>query len=324
MENYSAQRKNKKIMKILLASLLLILAFQISFGQELKEGEYWDSWGEGRQWIWEYKNFTKDDVIKANRLFTSLKNSTPKNEWEGEYDGFAELGEDRLYWNSEIGFVRYHFYHTLRYLSYGEISIKDDSLTLIDKNLLNAKKNSVYVNKLIKVKFDDRHYLVPKNFLKGFLEMVVGVQTSDEAIYFSWLKIADTEKEYFGIPQVPSEYRHLLRSPIETEIVKVGKRRVNQEKINDHISDLEEVIYPITLGAGQNKKIKAGMKFFSEDLQEWIEVRKVFAKTSFARIGRDFFGDNVENCFGAEGEQVPCKKPKVGMKVITKRSEYLF
>jgi hypothetical protein len=303
-------------MKTLLTLFLLISAFQICFGQELKEGEFWDSfWGE-RQSIWEYKNFSKEDVIKSRQKLTLIKQSLSEIEWTGQYLSNTSLGESFLFWNNHNGFVEYYFYHTLKSLSYGNAIDKDGFVIFKDENVNSLKppKSTVFV----KVKFGETHYLIPENKLKDFLEMAVGVYAGLTDNYFSWQKTLDIKKEVFGIPQVPAKFKHLLPSPIKTKIAGIGKKTLN--------SETEEIYRFVILGDGKNKKIKVGMNFFVEDLGEWVEIVNVSANSSIGKITRSFY-DKIEECRTAEkgqGEGFPCKKIEKNMKVTTRRSEYFF
>jgi hypothetical protein len=304
-------------MKILFASFLLILSFQVSFGQDFQEGDYWDSWGEGRQSIWEYKLFTKDDVIKANRLFVRLKELKSQVEWEGEYNGFAEIGESRLRWNSKIGFVQYSFYHTLKHLSYGKTIENEAFLDLVPENVEDKKLTSAYSSKLpskrlVKVKVGAKHFLVPNNFLREFLEICVGVQTNDEAIYFSWLKIDDLEKKSSIEINVSPQYQYLVPAPIQAKINSVGTRRINRTD--------EKISYFVGISEGKNKRIKVGMNLFIEDLGEWVEITKINKHFSVGKISRSFY-NKIEECWdgpGGNGNRFPCRKINVGQTIRTR------
>jgi hypothetical protein len=77
------------------------------------------------------------------------------------------------------------------------------------------------------------------------------------------------------------------------------------------------------LNAGKNKNIKIGMNFFVEDLGEWIQITKVFQKSSIGFIRRDFDENKQEQCRDSErgsGQITPCKEIKIGMKAKTKGS----
>ena len=128
------------------------------------------------------------------------------------------------------------------------------------------------------------------------------------------------------MPVLPEKYRHLLRSPINTKITCIGKRQIHQDKFDDGTVNSEEVYRFVVLGAGANKKIKTGMNFFAEDLGEWIEVTKVSANSSIGKIRRSL-NEKKEVCRdleGGQGQIIPCKPVKIGMKVKTKTSELFF
>lgn len=317
-------------MKILLTIFLLILAFQFSFGQELKEGEYWDSRHQGKTWVGEYNNFTKEDVIKGNKILSLIKHSSPKDEWEGSYSSNHDgLGEELLFWNLENGFVKYYFYHSLKNLSFGSAKNNEDSIVLTYEKLPRPSKNkSLFSSTLVKVKFNNKHYLITESNLKSFLEDIAGVFPRNASPYYYslWIKMDDFEKEASGEPQIPAKYKYLLRSPIETKIIKVGKRNIHQEKLEDGTVTNEEIYYFVTLSDGKNKRIKVGMEFFVEDLGEWVEIIKVTQNSSIGKIKRSYY-DKIEECWddrGGSGTPFPCKNFKNKMTAKTKRGEYFF
>lgn len=306
---------------IFIILLILINLFSV-FAQELKEGEFWDSFGEGRREIWAYKNFTKDDVIKAQKKRDLIKQSRPKDEWEGIYlSNLAEIGEEVLLWNSEDGFVSYYFYHTLKRLKFGDVLKKNDVLSFQFQHS-TAKNYKSRFKTIVKVKIGNLHYLVPEDSMKPFLEDWVGVfpKNVPPYVYSYWTKIDDPKQESLGNLIIPTKYNHLKRSPIKTKIQKVGKRQIYQDKFDDGTVNYEEIFYFITLSDGRSKRIKVGMDLYVEDLGEWIEITKTTAINSIGRIKRGF-SDKKEDCRNERtgaGESIPCKKIKVGMTAITK------
>jgi hypothetical protein len=308
-------------MKILFASLLLILilAFQVCFGQELKEGEYWESVYGGKFDIWEYQYFSKDDVIKANKLFNTLKTITPQNEWEGQYYSETSLGESVMLWNENLGFVKYYFYHTLKVLYYGELQNKEDSIILSHETspkFLNkkAKWSEIFV----KVKLGEKHFLVPQTIIKGFCEFVAGrmpihKQHQENIAYRFWEKIADSEKESVTLPTLPEKYKHFLVHPIKGKIKELGKRKIQRSKNWEGKIETDGVKYFVTLNVGKKDGVKKDIEFYIPKLKEFATVEKVFQKTVIATIFRRFDENNKEICEDMDHETNPCVQISVGL-----------
>lgn len=303
-------------MKILLSSLLLFFAFQVSFGQELKEGEYWNSISEGRGSIWEYKFFTKDEVIKANQKLLLLKKLSPKDEWEGVYESGVELGESLLYWNSYDGFVKYFYYHTLKTLDYGKVINKTDSVLFETEKTTPAidflKKTE---NPVIKVKIDKRHFLVPKRYLRLFCEYAVGLRKFYWADIQSkyWSKISERFIDARGLPILPEKYKRLLVYPIEAKISKIGKKTIIKHKNDEGVLELYRTDYLFILNAGKNKGVKKEMEFYIPELKETASIKKVSQNTAIALISRDFDKNNIEVCQDKNYKETPCSQISVGM-----------
>lgn len=317
--------------KILLFLIIWFASFQIFFAQEI---DFEGNWYRDTRSVddsnsrYEFEFYTKGDVINAKRRFDLIKQSPLKNDWEGIYAHNVEIGEARLHWNSESGFVYYFVYHTLRQLDFGSALDQIDSVNLSSEKSSTNKRKSIFFNNLVKVKFGDRHYLVPENRLQDFVDRTAGLNTDIIDFNYYLQKPAEYENKVYGLPVLPEKYKKFLRYPIDTKIIRVGNRRVIREKHGDaDFMASEEINYFVTLRAGKNKKVKVGMNFFADDLGEWIEITKVLPNNSVGKIKRMFDENKQEECRDSEGGQgqiVPCKEIKAGMKVRTKVSESFF
>lgn len=319
-----------KLQKVFLVLIVSIVSFQISFGQEIDFEGNWFREIKGyddNNTRYEFKFYTKDDVVKAKRRFNLIKQFPFKDEWEGIYSSGTELGTAELRWSSAGGFVNYYFYHTLRSLDFGSAFDKTDSVELVSEKSPNSKRKSLFSTNLIKVKFGNRHFLVPENRLQDFTDRAVGLNTSLSDFGYYLQKLDESENKVFGLPVLPEKYRRFLRFPIDTKITRIGNRQIHQDKFGDGTVNYEEMYRFVTLGAGKNKKIRIGMNFFVEDLSEWIEITKVLSNSSVGKIRRGFNEKKQEECFDEErgqGQIIPCKAIKVGMKGKTKVSESFF
>jgi len=271
--------------------------------------------------FYEYKFYTKEDVAKAKERLNLIEKSSPKDEWEGTYSDNSGLGIGLINWNSDGGFINFFYYHWLKTLDYGKISTSDDAVNLMSEKTSPAKLLRNTPKLLIKVKYGERHYLVPESYIKEFCEEAVGISQSIFEVSDYWTKQTDYKKPVFGLPIVPAEYRKFVRQPINANIIKTGERKLIQEKTEDGTVYREEIRYYVTLDAGKNKGVKPEMDFYITNTGEWLEIDKVSQNTSVGFIRRSFDNDKREECLNGRkgsGETIPCKEIKTGMKVFTK------
>ncbi|HEX8636417.1 MAG TPA: hypothetical protein VF692_00030, partial [Pyrinomonadaceae bacterium] len=129
-----------------------------------------------------------------------------------------------------------------------------------------------------------------------------------------------------GLPVLPEKYRRFLRFPINVEITRFRNSRIYRNKSVDGTVNYDEIHHFVILGAGKNKGVKLRMNFFAEDLGEWIEITKVLQNSSIGVIkrGLEEKQEQCRNLEGGQGDIIPCKEIKVGMKVKTKVSESFF
>lgn len=319
------------ILKIFFGLTILFASILICFGQEIDFEQ--SNWFKEIQGIDDFYTrfdlslYTKEDVVKAKKRFDLIKQSSSNNEWEGTYSYGTESGESALHWNSDGGFVVYHVYHTLSRLDYGRAFDRADAVKLVSEKSATSKQKSYFSTNLIKVKFGDRHYLIPEKRIRDFAERAVGLSTSiSDFTYYLW-KPEESENKVFGLPILPKKYKRFLRLPIETEIIQIGNRQLHQDKFEDGTVNYEEIYRYVILGTGRNQKVKIGMNFFVEDLGEWVEITKVSSKSSTGKIRRGLNENRQEECLNEEGGQgqiIPCREVKLGMKAKTKTSESFF
>lgn len=318
-----------KLQKVFLFTLILIVSFQICFGQEVDfEGNWFREIRGVDDYFssYDFKFYTKEDVVKAKGRFYLIKQTPFKNEWEGIYTHGAMTGMAELHWSSAGGFVYFDVYHTLRRLDFGGAIDKTDAVNLMSEKSASSRKSSFSTN-LIKVKFGDRHFLVPENRLADFAERTVGLSTDLEDYEYYLDKLDEAENEVFGLPILPKKYEKFLRFPIETKIIAIGKRQIYQGKFPDGTVNYEEIYRFVILGAGKNKNIKVGMNFYVANLGEWIEITEVSANKSIGKFRRGLDEDNQEQCLDSEhgqGQTIDCKEIKIGMKAKTIVSESYF
>lgn len=314
--------------RILKTFLIFLLSAGFCFGQEIVEDENWLK-GLGTEadylpsLIYPFTTFAEEDLTQGKRRLNTVRQFTPKNEWEGIYYSNTGIGDSKFLWSSEGGFFTFYFYHYLKRFDYGVVTDSPTFIVLISEKPLTSTsgKKQVFRSKLIKVKFGERHFLVPENRLQDFCDRSAGLSTDLEDFYYYLTKEADIQKEVFGLPILSSEYKHFLRYPIQAQIIGVGSKKVIPNEQSTKEFNFDDIHYPITLNAGKNKNIKVKMNFFVENLGEWIEIAKVSQTKATGVIRRDFDENGQEQCRDSErgsGQLISCKEIKVGMLTKTK------
>ena len=315
-----------RITKLPTIFLLLLIIPTLGFGQEIVEDENWlaeiiGSYCGSPVINYRFRTFTMDDVIKAKQKLKSIKQKEINTEWEGLYYSETGIGDSQMILNSEGGFLRFYCYHYLDSLDYGKVKISSDSIQLISEKTSNQKKKNLLNSDLIKVKFGEKHFLVPENRLQEFIHITAGLNKESDDFYYYWAKQDDIDKKVSGIPILPVKYKHLLRYPIEAKIIDIGTKQIIPNSQSTEEYNFDDIHYPVTLDAGKDKNIKVGMDFFVEDLNEWIKITEVYQKISVGYFRRDFDSKGEEKCRDGRGGYIqltPCKEIKIGMKVRTK------
>ncbi len=311
-------------------AIILAFSFSICLGQEIDPDSNWFREIKGIDDVYtrfDLNRYTINDVEKAKNKYLQIEQTGHSNIWEGIYTRGTETGDARLHWNSTDGFVYFYVYHTLGSLDYGSMIDTGDSIKMTSEKEPDTKSRPGSSYNLIKVKFGNKHFLVPENRLKDFLERAVGLNTELGDFTYYWYKVDEVDNTVSGFPVVPKRYVHLVRQPINTQVSKIGKRIVHQNKFDDRTVNYEEIHRYVILGSGKKSRIKPGMNFFVDELGEWVEITKVQSNRSIGRLRRGLDEDNKEICRNMErgqGDTVLCKDVKVGMKAGTKTSYHYF
>lgn len=334
-----------KLRNYLLIIFVSTATFQICFGQntaEIVEGENWvQQYGiyQSPIMVFRYDRYSKEDTVKFREKLDLMKDAKFSDEWEGNYfSDLDQLGISSFRWDSNIGFVDFYIYTCfpeLRYLSYGKVTNASEFIQIMPEFAENSPRKSEPV-KYVKVKWSDRHYLVEESSLSAFAEKSVGIyvetaETPDEGFqkWSSYWVNGDTEKELTGLPEFPPSYKKFQRLPIETKIIAVGKRTIESEKqFGDksymrHFQD--NAVYPITIGAGKNKGVKAGMYFCIFETGEEVFITEVNQNTAIGFVARDTDENKNDVCYNDDNtNESPCPKLKSSFKVKTRIGHLWF
>lgn len=226
-----------------------------------------------------YVNILPDEITRP--YYTrrdSVEQSLKKEgllEWAGRYS--IEVGDtwsEQFVWAPSIGFAAYRDTCSngpRAWVNHGNVSFDSSGLNLFpdrrkgDEFLLDFANNE-----LTFVRWDEQHWLVPKNDLALFAYAI----NSRSGVEFEvgYIKVADVDKRGRGIPDLPKEYKKLLRlAPITVKVIAIG----DQE---------EKGWFPtMTIDAGRDKNIVEGMNFWlvgNKNIHVRVFVDEVADKTA--------------------------------------------
>jgi hypothetical protein len=325
----------KALLNCLLASLLLVNLLPACLAQEIVESNNWIGTIEGGvppYLLHVYKRYNEADVESARKKLESLQKQPETNDgWSGTYNLYGELSDSKLRWDSGIGFVSYYIFTCateLRSLNYGRISEDSDSVTFISDKTAPpyAFMDSGNSQKLIKVKWGDRRFLVKESELQTFAELAAGYYGSsvskeitsngetfpiDVSIWNStWSKVTEDDKNVFGIPEFPARYRHLIKKPIAGKIVAIG-RYEKDPQTDDPVMTYSRRY--VTLNVGSKDGVRPEMEFYVAGTRERVQIVSVLARSSVAVLERWIDSDTQKDMCFEKGEDIPCKSPRIGM-----------
>jgi hypothetical protein len=156
---------------------------------------------------------------------------------------------------------------------------------------------------LISIPWGVRRYIIPAGGIVGFCnEINQGMEPRSNMLQGSYLlRIGDEKKKADGLPILPIEFkRYLLSKPVEAKIIAVGVSAPRPS-----IGGLKFKATPLTLDAGTNRGLLAGMELF---------VTESGGPTEPVRITEVEPGRAEATMIQNEKEQVP----KVGSPISTR------
>jgi hypothetical protein len=322
-----------KLRNITVLILILGLSIRICFGQEAEQSENWlQEYGfyQYPTLVFRYDRYSKADLVKFREKLDLMKNAKFADEWEGSYfSDLDQLGVSSFRWDSNVGFIELYIYTCfpeLRHINYGKVVNAPDYVEMFPEFAADSPRKSLPV-RYVKVRWNDRRYLVEESSLAAFAEKVVGIyvepqddETAELQKWSNYWVSGDTEieTEVNGLPQYPSSYKQFERFPIKTKLTSVGKRTIESEKeIENNYYTNEVAIYPVTIGAGKSKGVKVGMSFYLSETGDKILITQVNQNSSNGIIIREFDEDKNEYCLDKDFSPVACRKIKTSMKAET-------
>lgn len=224
--------------------------------------------------------------------------------WAGRYYQGDGLGVNvSLDIAPKAGFVfEWHGCLGLYDRNYGKVTEKDGELHLTFE-LKNMREGfQGLASSFLPVKWGERTYLIPDDEIVEFCNGInFGWEPREDSHGFFLLRDGDCEKKVTGFPSLPKKYRpYLLKKPIETEIVKLGKTASRPSLGNFEFKETS-----VVLGAGKKQGVLPGMElhvYEPNDAHSSAIVKKVSDDSSEAVVT---WMDDTESL------------PKVGWKVST-------
>ena len=320
--------------KTFLILIVLFASFQICFGQSEEDTQPTENWLKSYNIYSEeflfhrYDRYSKQDIINFRKNLDLLNSSKPDDEWEGVYSvGYEEtVGFSQLRWQSDVGFISFYIYTCLpelRQINYGKIIDSPDAIQIIPEFAENSPRKQTSV-RYIKVKWNDKLYLVEESSLPAFAEKAVGIyvepKDSSDQNYQKWANNwikGDSEKPLTGLPELPLNYKKFQRLPIEAKIISTGKRTVEEDKLLGNTTYSEAAFYEVIIDAGKDKVIKKGMTFEVPEIENSLIITQVNSKTAVGIVSRPIDANKNDECFGENFDKIPCPKIRNGLKVKT-------
>ena len=191
---------------------------------------------------------------------------TPDDEWAGSYvfeDGPTSGAQ--FDWTPSHGFVVWWMTcsNGMRdKINFGGVTVQDGALYLEPK--LQTQSGKVYAvsPEFIKVKWGERHYLIPADKMIAFCYAALNAARSLEINEF-FLKKSDRTKKSYGLPEVPEAYRKYL----------------NGNPIRARIIELKSQTAGFILNKGRNAGVVPGMKLFATSPRSVFALAEVVAVT---------------------------------------------
>jgi hypothetical protein len=336
----------REILSTILISLSLL---PVCFGQDKSETVEGDNWVNqygiypNLLITFRYDRYSKEDIVRFREKLDLFKNAKLRDEWSGiYYVGYEEtVNHSELHINPNIGFIDFNVYTCLpelRYINYGRIVHTADFIQLSPEFALNSPRKSEPV-KYVKVTWGDKYLLVEESSLSAFAEKAVGIYVEPEddspENKYKWIDFwvkgdlnsenhFQVENEYLGLPQFPASYKKFQRYPIETKIILVGKRIIEEDKAVGSAVYTEAAFYEATIGAGKNKGVKEGMYFEIPEIENKIFITKVNQNNSVGIIVRMIDDNKNDQCYDDDSNKISCPEITSSLKVKTQIGNFWF
>jgi hypothetical protein len=266
----------KQVLFNFISTLLTIGFCHLASSAQLNEDGRWKSDSYNVPVELNYNSYSESDFANTLTKLENLKSkdSSSVDVWAGNYSPVysGEVNVEALRWSPEIGFVYLNFYTCLpelRGLDYGSVVATPDYVLLTSQ----SSKLNGQATKYLRVKWGERHYLVPEKEVAKFYRFVAGYGwKKDEYVIFDFLlKNDDIEKPIAGMPIFPRGYERFVKKPIEATITKVLRREIKTEQSYDGSPAYESHTF-VRLNVGSLDGIGRGMTFNIVESEDYEKV----------------------------------------------------
>lgn len=314
---------------LILIAITCLVASSVVMGQVLEEPSDWRK-ETGRESDFysrfDFRRYSIKDVENAKSKYLSIVSKVTRDEWSGTYTRGTMLGYSELVWNETDGFVYAYTYHTLGHLDYGRVKFAGNSISFISQKAVHLTQSNF--EEYVRVRFGERHLLVGKRKLADFAKLAVGREvaasrdTEAEGSFF-WEMVGEEEKSIGETPEFPAEFQQLVLKPLTTTLVSVGKMRVKKEISKQWGTTSIDHLVDLRLSIGSGNGVRRGMRFWIDELEEWVDIVSVSKNWSLALLSRAVI-DGKEHCdrfVDGNYSVFPCRTATPGMNART-RSNY--
>ena len=294
----SRMRTPRKWLGGLIALCALLLTAVPSTAQ-FAPHERWEN-GITESW-WFASNINGEDAVNAQELWRRIggeRESPGSSEWAGDYFTGSEVHGTYLRWSSQIGYVMADVDKcaaTVMRLSYGRVSVSSELIEFVPERTSPAAEAHSgrgrhtarpMPTRLIPARWRSFYYLIPEQRIEEFGDYVAGLGERDVLLdeFFSKTVSAARPESSAEVPIVPARYAHLIKRPIEAQIIAVGRsyfRRSNNQ--------WRELVIPVRINAGSENGVRRGMTLHVRDSEnnELVEVTRIGLRSSQGIVVRD-------------------------------------
>jgi hypothetical protein len=320
--------KEMNLPRILLIAILLLSSSYLTGQSTDDENNWYKETNRGDNWYtkFDFHRYTKDDIQTAKTKYLQIVARQDLDEWEGTYYQHVMLGHTELTWSRDDGFVEARTYHTLAGLNYGRTTNNFESVRFYSEKPTKPSTKTQH-EEFIKVKFGNAHFLIPQQYLRNFAERAAGLTSVSEENEYYWIKSSDENKKIFVLPKYPKRFHHLIRKPIRTRLVSIGKPILRRDKFVTGEVYAKYHDRLIAFDAGSTRGVRINMVFFSDDLDERIQIVRVSKTRSFGILSRSLSMSNKEICWVDDSlreKERPCVPLISGVVARTLSQEFSF
>lgn len=294
-------------MKSILTILIMLFAFQISFGQSVQSVEvdavkYFD---ENKRWFNEFTEHwfqfydipeeeIRNSIIQFEKISKDLK--TTQSEWEGTYGNGGDTHGNYLHWSEKNGFILLVVNKCNggpTKIARGRVIKTDTSIQLIPEKVItstfehgshSSRANDYKEREFLLVKWQAKNYVIESDSITNFADYTAGLNPETSGIYDEGWYYSKVFQESKGtaneLPIFPAGYEKYVKKPFKATITSIGKsfRRnkkpvsdESDEYLKDDVKNYEDSVTEVKLDLGKSSNISPNifLRFISENENDY-------------------------------------------------------